>query len=38
MVVMLAPDASPSAEGISYISGSMRVGVGVGVGVGGEEG
>ena len=38
MVVMLAPDASPSAEGISYIAGSMRVGVGVGVGVGGEEG
>lgn len=33
---MLAPDASPSAEGISYIAGSMRVGVGVGVG--GEEG
>ena len=29
---MLAPDASPSAEGISYIAGSMRVGVG------GEEG
>ena len=35
---MLAPDASPSAEGISYIAASMRVGVGVGVGVGGEEG
>lgn len=34
MVVMLAPDASPSAEGISSIAGSMRVGVGVG----GEEG
>ena len=33
---MLAPDASPSAEGISYNAGSMRVGVGVGVG--GEEG
>ena len=38
MVVKLAPDASPSVEGISYIAGSMRVGVGVGVGVGGEEG
>ena len=36
MVVMLAPDASPSAEGISYIAASMRLGVGVGVG--GEEG
>ena len=35
---MLAPDASPFVEGISYIAGSMRVGVGVGVGVGGEEG
>lgn len=33
---MLAPDASPSVEGISYIAGSIRVGVGVGVG--GEEG
>lgn len=32
MVVMLAPDASHSAEGISYNAGSMRVGVG------GEEG
>ena len=38
MVVKLAPDASPSVERISYIAGSMRVGVGVGVGVGGEEG
>lgn len=36
MVVMLAPDASPSVEGISYIAGSIRAGVGVGVG--GEEG